>query len=465
MMATAEGRYGLVYTTENAASTARFDALVSAYLGFGRDIGDQLKALLTDDPAMPLAHVAKGYLFKLFGNGTMAVRAAKALEDARHHAGDGVTEREALHLAALAAWCAEDIDRTTELWERILLDHPKDALALRLAHFNHFYAGDGRRMRDSTARVLPNWHPDDPDYGFVLGMHGFGLEEAGEYPAAERFGREAVERNPEDAWSVHAVAHVMEMQGRHGEGVDWVERHEPSWSKTNNFRFHLYWHQALFHLERLEFDRVLALYDAQVASDLEADMYLDVCNGASLLWRLEMYGVDVGERWRDLARVSLSHVEDHELVFVSLHYLMALLKGGEAEAAARLAAHLADYAREPTNQGRVAAEAGVAIADALQALAAGNARTVVDALLPVRYSVFQIGGSHAQRDLFDEMLIVAAQEANPSLARALLAERATLRPTSAWTWRQYADALGRAGQGEAAASASARADRLIAAHA
>lgn len=463
-MARVEGRYGLVYTTDKPEAAAGFDGLVTAYLGFGRDIGDRLKALLAEDPEMPLAHVAKGYLFKLFGSAAMSQRAVKALADAdRLFAARETTDRERGHLEALRAWCADDLDATTAHWEAVLVDHPKDALALRLAHFNHFYAGEGRKMRDSVARVLPDWSESDPDVGFVHGMYGFALEESGDYARGERYGRMAVERNPADAWSVHAVAHVMEMQGRHAEGIAWVKRHEPDWSSTNNFRFHLYWHRALYHLERHEFDQVLKLYDEHVASDVPADMYLDVCNAASLLWRLEMYGADVGDRWKGLTEVSLRHVEDHELIFVSLHYLMALLKGGETEAAARMAAQLEGFANSAATQGRVSARVGVGAAAAMTALARGDAGAAVDALLPIRYDIWCMGGSNAQRDLFAEMLVSAAAKARPHVARALLAERTAEKPGSAWSWRQYASALRADGQGEAADAAEKRAEELLAA--
>jgi len=459
-----EGRYGLVYTTDMPESAPRFDDLVSAYLGFGRDIGDRLKALLADDPEMPMAQVAKGYFFMLFGNAAMAGRARKVLADAdRIFADRTTTDRERTHLEALRTWCAEDLDRTTELWERILLDHPKDVFALRLAHFNHFYAGDGRKLRDSVARVLPHWSAADPDIGFVHGMYGFALEEAGDYVQGERFGRMAVERNPKDAWSVHAVAHVMEMQGRHAEGIAWVTRHEPDWSSVNNFRFHLHWHRALYHLERHEFDVVLDHYDRHIASDIASDMYLDVCNAASMLWRLEMYGAPVGSRWKDLTEIASRHVEDHELIFVSLHYLMALIKGGEADAAARMAAQMESYANAATTQGRVAARIGVATAAAMTALARGDAAAAVDLLLPIRYELYCMGGSHAQRDLFEEMLVSAAVTARPRVARALLAERTAAKPTNAWSWRKYAEALRAEGASEAAAAADRRAAALLAA--
>lgn len=463
-MARTAGRYGLAYTTNHPDSAVRFDDLVSAYLGFGRDIGDQLKALLADDRDMPLAHVAKGYFFKLFGSAAMSERARKSLVEAeRLFESAEATDRERLHLEALRAWCADDLDRTTDAWEAILLDHPKDVFALRLAHFNHFYAGEARKMRDSVARVLPQWTDADPDIGYVHGMYGFALEESGDYTRGERFGRMAVERNPKDAWSVHAVAHVMEMQGRHSEGIAWVNRHEADWSTTNNFRFHLYWHRALYHLERHEFEQVLSIYDDYVASDIASDMYLDVCNAASLLCRLEMYGVDVGDRWKGLAEVSMRHVDDRELIFVSLHYLIALLKSGETEAAARLAGQLEDYANSAAAQGRVSARVGVGTAAALAAFTRGDAGTAVDALLPIRYDLYCMGGSHAQRDLFEEVLIAAAVKARPRIARRLLAERTALKPRSAWSWRSYAAALRADGAPEAALDAERQAETVLSA--
>ena len=460
------GRYGLSYTAATPEAVAAFDDTVSSYLGFGRDIGDRLKGVFGHDPDMVMAHIAKGYFFKLFGSAVMAERAKKALAKAETLSAETqITSREMLHLDALRAWCAEDLDGATAAWERALIEHPKDVFALRLAHFNHFYDGEGRLMRDSVVRVLPEWGEGDPDLGFVLGMYAFGLEEAGEYATAERVGRRAVEINPADAWSVHAVAHVMEMQGRHGEGIRWVAGLEDSWATTNNFRFHLYWHRALYHLERHEFDQVSALYDRQIASDIESDMYLDVCNAASLLWRLELFGVDVGSRWTDLAEVSLKHVEDHELIFVAMHYLMVLLKSGEREAAGKLSAHLRSYANSGVSQGRVTASCGLATATAMAALVDGDAAGAVAALYSVRSEMYRLGGSHAQRDVWEEMLVDAAARSNPGLARALLAERTAAKPLNAWGWSKYAEVLEATGSPDksAAARARARARDLLAA--
>ena len=206
---------------------------------------------------------------------------------------------------------------------------------------------------------------DHPDYGFLLGMYAFGLEESGEYEKAENYGRRAVEHNSEDAWSVHSVAHVLEMTERHEEGIRWVSGLESGWSSVNNFRFHLYWHQCLYHLERGEFADVLRLYDAQVVSDIESDFYLDICNASSLLWRLEMFGVDVGGRWQRLATFSNAHLDDSDLVFVALHYLMALAANGDTVSATKLVDHLRQWSALGTTQAEVCVEAGVALAEGL----------------------------------------------------------------------------------------------------
>lgn len=148
---------------------------------------------------------------------------------------------------------------------------------------------------------------------------------------------------------------------------------------------------------------------------------------------------------------------------MSLHYLMALIKGGEPQAAATLAGHLESYANAATTQGRVAARVGTATAEAMAALAAYDAATVVEALYPVRYDLYCMGGSHAQRDVFEEMLVTAAVEADPMLARALLAERTAAKPNSAWSWQNYATALKATGRDQAADLAKARAAALVSA--
>ena len=458
--------HGLAFTAAAPESAATFGRLTSAYMGFRPDTGAILKDLRSADPDMPMARCAEGYFAKLMGSANHSARAAELSAALNEHVKSiELTEREKKHAAALTHWCAGDLERTTQTWEEILLDDPLDGLALRLAHFTHFYSGDGRRMRDSLARILPLWPEEHPDYGFLLGMYAFGLEESREYERAEAYGRAAVARNPKDAWSVHAVAHVLEMTERHREGIDWVERLEGDWSTVNNFRFHLYWHRCLYHLERGEIDAVLQIYDAQIVSDIDSDFYLDICNCASLLWRLEMFGADVGDRWRRLAKVSRNHLDDADLIFVSLHYLMALIAGGDRAAAEQMIESIRGWSTLDATQARICADVGLTLAEGLRLARDGRHVEAVAKIEPIRYRLDTIGGSAAQRDVFKMIMLDAAKSSGDVLkARALFAERLSEKAHSSWTWTNYGDVLAKLGRSDEASEAAAKARAVIAAN-
>jgi len=454
--------HGLAFTASRPESVEAFDRLTRCYMGFRPDTGAVLQDLLAGDPEMPMALCAQGYFAKLFGSASFSERAAQTSRTLTAHLETVVaTDRERQHAAALAAWVDGQMDTATAIWERILLDHPLDGLALRLAHFTHFYSGDGRRIRDSMARILPLWPENHPDYGFLLGMYAFGLEESREYGPAERYGRRAVEINPKDAWSVHAVAHVLEMTERHEEGIAWVRDLEPDWSTVNNFRFHLYWHQSLYHLERGEFDEVFRLYDEQVVSDIESGFYLDICNASALLWRLEMFGLDVGDRWGKLAEVSKRHVDDRELIFVSLHYLMALISNGDRVEATAMTDTIRHWATQDSTQSRICAGAGVALAEAMQDARDGHHAEAVRKIEGVRYAMDGIGGSMAQRDVFVMIMLNAARAGGDAVkARSLFMERNALKPNSSWGWQGYGDAMQALGEGAAAEQAFSKANEI-----
>src|SRR5512144_528473 len=134
----------------------------------------------------------------------------------------------------------------------------------------------------------------------VLGMHAFGLEETGDYARAERQGRKGVELEPRDGWAQHAVAHVMEMQGRQREGIAWMRAEPQAWAHDSFFGVHNWWHLALYHLDLDEIDEVLALFDGPIFGK-RSTVVLDLIDASALLWRLDLRGIDVGNRWGSVA--------------------------------------------------------------------------------------------------------------------------------------------------------------------
>jgi hypothetical protein len=287
-------------------------------------------------------------------------------------------------------------------------------------------------MRDSIARVLPAWDRDNPLTSFVLGAYAFGLEEAGELERAEDVGREALARNPRDAWATHALAHVMETANRQDEGITFLKETRPYWSPAHFMAGHNGWHLAVYLIEQGRFDEVLAGFDSFAIPKLADDATLDRIDASSLLWRLELRGVDIGDRWERVARAWMAHVDDHVLAFNDLHCALAAARSPDPGYIKRLRRSLDDeLGRENGHYGRVMAEVGRPLIEGALAFADGDYRGAVEAILPVRYEAFRIGGSHAQRDIVNQTLIAAAERSGQwSLARALLAERLALRPTA-----------------------------------
>ena len=454
---------GLALTAANAEAVDHFDRAVDSYLGLRADPGDHLKAALNADPDLLLGHVLRGSFMLLFANRPLVSRAEASLDAARASAeSHGATDRERAHIEALAAWCAGDPRTAADRWEGILIEHPRDVVALRMAHYWHFYFGSGEVMRDSVARVLHGWDETVPGYGFVEGMYAFGLEESGDYGAGERWGRAAVDRNPADIWAAHAVAHTMEMQGRQRDGIDWITGLADRWDECNNFAFHVWWHRALFWFELGVFDTVLDLYDREVRAE-STDDYLDISNAAAMLWRLEQEGVDVGDRWAELAERSAGRAEDQMLVFADAHYMMAFAAAGDAKSESSLLDAERGYAAAGGEiESAVAAEVGVPLLEAIAAHRRGDHGRCVDLLLAVRPALREIGGSHAQRDVFERTLIEAAiADRRLTLARALLSARVRARPNSGLTWRKYASVLSLLGDTGPAGQAEAEAARLL----
>jgi len=452
----------LPLTAANQEAVDHYNRAIERYFEYRLDTMQHVKAALAADPDFVMGHCLKGYLFMLFNATSVYGRVREALAFCEPRT-DGVTAREAMHVAALAAWLSGDWDKTIRIWDEILYAHPTDLLALRLQHFLTFWSGKAMALRGRVAQVAQSWDESLPGYGYLIGMLAFGLEECGEYAVAEAQGRRAVEINPEDLWAVHAVAHVLEMQGRHRDGIAWMSQPADAWDDRNPFRGHLWWHTALFPFELGDHDRVLELYDNAIRTE-KTDFYLDIQNAASLLLRLEFQGVAVGDCWEELADHAEANLDDHPLPFTDLHHMVSLVRAGRPEAARKMLASLRAFAGTPGSSAAATMEPAVLpLCQAILAFGEGDYDRTVETLLPIRFDYACVGGSHAQRDLFAQLLIEAAVKAGRfPLARALLSERAALKPSSGATWIKYAAVLTSLDDANAAAAAEQRGRELMA---
>jgi len=422
-------RTGCTIRLSRAESLADWDATVMAFLAHSAATPTHLGALLGAEPDCAIAHALKGLFHFLLGRRETVQTAEAALSDARLAAATRDHDpREAAFVDALTAALSGSPRGAVDAMERVLRASPQDALAMKVGHAIRFTLGDARGMRASLERITPAWDPAHPALGYLHGCHAFALEETGDYARAETAGRLGLRLAPDDAWGLHAVAHVHDMTGQSRAGLDWLSGREQAWAHCNNFRYHVWWHKALMHLDQGEVETVLDLYDTEIRRD-RTDDYRDISNATSLLQRLELDGIDIGDRWEELAEFSADRTEDGCLIFADLHYLMALSADGRDDAIASMMARMRrDAADLRSERAATAAHPGLAAAAGLEAFGEGDYGTAYLNLAAARAAMPTIGGSHAQRDVFARLTIDAAvRSGHLDAATALLDDRTAQR--------------------------------------
>uniref|UniRef100_A0A8D1TIL4 Tetratricopeptide repeat protein 38 n=1 Tax=Sus scrofa TaxID=9823 RepID=A0A8D1TIL4_PIG len=395
---------GLPLSTTSNEACKLFDATLTQYVKWTNDqslggIEGCLSKLKAADPTFAMGHaIANGLVLIGTGNSVRLDReldlaVAKMVEISKTQP---LTQREQLHVAAVETFAKGNFPKACDLWEQILQDHPTDMLALKFSHDAYFYLGYQEQMRDSVARVYPFWTPDIP--------------------------LSALSIDPTDAWSVHTIAHIHEMKAEVQDGLEFMQRSETHWKG--------------------EPEAALTMYDDHILPSLRASgAMLDVVDSCSMLYRLQMEGVSVGERWQDVLAVTRKHSRDHILLFNDAHFLMASLGARDPQTTQELLTTLQDASESPGEncQHLLARDVGLPLCQALVEAQNGNPDRVVELLLPIRYRLVQIGGSNAQRDVFNQLLIHAALNCSSgvhkNVARSLLMERDALKPNSPLTAR------------------------------
>lgn len=454
-----------ISVANNQARTA-WDNAVEAILAHDALAPALLADTLAIDPGFALAHAATGLILltlaraDLLPTATDCLRSAEMARSAR-----GTTPREELYLKALRHWLRDAPRSAAFMLEDVLTDHPLDALALKLSHTLRFMLGDQAQMLVPLQRVASAFDRSHPFAGFVQGCLAFALEERGFYSEAEEAGCKAVSLAPRDVWGRHAVAHVLEMTGRAEEGDVWLTDTR-RWSHANNFRLHMIWHRALFKMERGELAEVLDLYDREIRGT-DSDDYRDIANGASLLTRLQRAGLDPGPRWEELADRAERRAKDRRLVFAELHYLLAMLGAGRVENAEAIAECIVrDSKTHGSVERRTAARSGGITACALLAFHDADYARAAQLLSVARDDLLQIGGSHAQRDVFEQVYIESLiRSGNLERATAVLEERLLQRRGGNGFARAQLRRICKASFGAGARSLAALCNEHVASHA
>ena len=414
------------HSTESAAAIHAYEMAVRALAEHRPGLGEALQMAIHMDPDFVAGHVLNGFSkivlarpefdTQIAANVDAAFAAAKTRD---------ITASECALLQSLLIARDGKLLAAAQRLEDHLLIEPRDFLALKLAHALRFMGGDAKGMLRATSSVCHAYSEPIPASGFVWGCHAFALEEAGQFEDAERFGRMAVEREPSDAWGLHAVAHVFEMQNRFQEGIQWLDNARERWTHCHNFGGHVAWHLALFHIEQGDYEHALSIYDADILPNPSED-YRDIANATALLWRLGQFGVNVGSRWDALVDIAQRRVTDTKLLFASLHHLLSLLAGNKRQEAEQMLSHIIHTADEhQKDQSYVARHVAIDLARVM--IGAAEKGEGID-IIRIAQSLPCLGGSHAQRDVFMRTLAVyALNTGDAGVFSQIMALRRTLK--------------------------------------
>ena len=394
---------GLKVTTNSLEAIAAIDHFFSQTLSYGNDAEGILKGTRSD-PACVIAnaHAAAHYL-SLESVETRR-QAEPHLKAAKKYL-DQANEREKLYVWAIDAWARGAIDQAIAYHEELAQKFPHDLVSVQRGQYHYFYQGNKQGLLQIAEKVLPA----NRESHYLYGMVAFGLEQCYRLQEAEEVGRRATAMNRHDPWAHHAVAHVMETQGRLDEGIAWMESLSDTWEDCNSLLYtHNWWHIALYYLEKEEIQKVLTLYDTRIWGHSWKESSKDQIGAISLLLRLELRGVDVGDRWEELAAYLTPRVHEHALPFQDLHYVYALARAGKADLATEMLLSMQAYAKQALPYiKKTWAEVAVPAAQGMVAHAKGDWVMAIAKLRPTLPRLHAISGSHAQRDLFEQVYLDA----------------------------------------------------------
>ncbi|MGY4535528.1 tetratricopeptide (TPR) repeat protein [Pseudomonas sp. TE3786] len=382
-------------STQDAATLAAINDFIGGLITYEPRAEGILPAADAAPDDLP-ANAYAGFLAMFIESPQAAPLASKYLARARSQLTAQTPWREQRLLQLLQAWIAEDIPQALGIADTLLAAHPRDLFTLKLSQYLRFNQGDSPGMLRVALAVLPH----ASDIAQVHGMLAFAYEQCHLLQDAEAAARHALSLEPREPWAQHALAHVLLTEGRITEGTAFLESVKCGWSGLNSFMYtHNWWHLALFHLARGHEQRALDIYDQHVWGILP-EYSQDQIGAVSLLTRLELAGVDVGERWQALAEYLQVRDNDTLQPFLSLQYLYGLARAERPQAERLLAALLQRTEHAPEHSRVVWRDVTWPAAEGLFAHAKGDFEVAAQRLDEVLPRLVEAGGSHAQRDLF-----------------------------------------------------------------
>ncbi|MQF69319.1 tetratricopeptide repeat protein [SAR202 cluster bacterium AD-804-J14_MRT_500m] len=419
-------RYDLPLSTSSQLAADSYieglDLLLSNNYG-GLDL---LQSALDVDQEFSLAHAAMATSFMFRSE---IAKAETSIALAKKFA-KKVTSRELGHINAIHAFVKKPGPDAKDLIQEHVKEFPRDMLLVRIANRLFIMGCYGSGVHNAADAEFEWMKGLARSYGndwAFLGMYAFSYNEKGFLDDALEIAQRSLDIYPRNSMASHAVAHVFFERGDSIGGLEFLDPWMVSYDKRAPFYVHLSWHQALFEMASGNVTRAHDLYRTALRPSVLGKEIEGLVDSASLLWRIQLYsGTPPPFNWSEVRDQALPAADVPGPAFRDAHAALAFAGSGDKDAYDRLVAGLHELSDQRSSN--LTNDVTLPLVLGIGAFAEGHYAKAVDMMEPAYWQLVRLGGSNAQREVFEDTLIQAYIKAERfELAGDLLRRRLSRR--------------------------------------
>ena len=404
--ATILDRYELPLTTESRAAADSYVEGLDRFLAQIYGSESEIDCAVQLDEGFALARAMKA-LHLMYRN---EIADAKEEAAVARRLAVRATPRERGHVEAVALMVEGDARKAFRLVREHLDDFPRDMLIVRLASRLLILGCSGAGVPNFPEELLAILKPLKTQYGedwAFLGQYAFAHHETGQFGDAAEYATRSLDIRPDNANASHSVAHVFFETGDTDGGADFLGEWLGGYDRRGPFGVHLSWHQALFLLAIGRPESAAALYEIAIRPSVIKKNLGSLADAASLMWRMKIYGDGQPGPWEEVREIAMPAAEKPGPAFRDAHAALTFAGGGFRE---RMGDLLDGLTRAAQNGGRaadLAREVTLPLAQGIRAFAESDYQTAADQFDGIAEQLPRIGGSHAQREVFEDTILEA----------------------------------------------------------
>ena len=442
MCAMVKNRNGLTITTASPAAADLYQQGLDLVLSQNYGPESRLRDAIEADEGFAMAHTVLAYVLHL----QMDVPAARAAAAKAVELSAGISREERQTTQIVHSFTHGKGAEAIRLVHEHLVDFPTDTLAMRVAQRLYMLGCFGAGVPDfpnHLMKMMTKVAPANGDDWAFLGQYAFAHHETNQPAKAMDLATRSLEGNPQNAVACHSVTHSYFEQGDAANGGRWLADWLDGFDRRASYNVHLSWHLALFELAQGRYRQALDLYETHIRPGVQARNLANLADSASLMWRLQIYsGETPGKPWDEVRDQAAPAADSPGAAFRDCHAALAFAGSGDTEASQRLVDRLTAQGEKGDDLAR---EMMLPIARGAAAFAAGDYAEAANLMGPTYPMMARIGGSHAQREVFEDTLLESYVRAGMyDEAKTMLEERLSRRASprdTYWMGRLEAQAV------------------------